>query len=187
VPRRYLIRIAERRYYVPVESAEEEYCEPFVKVQECGREHSFVTIIDMLAPSNKQPHTPGWDLYQRQRRQTLTGNVNLVEIDLLRGGERMPMLDRWPESPYMLLVSAANNRPNCHVWLADFQQPLPVIPVPLAKPDADVPLDLQPLIERIYQTFRYEQSIDYGKRLAPPLKRAEAAWLKERLRRFDRS
>jgi hypothetical protein len=187
VPRRYLIRIAERRYYVPVESPEEEYCEPFVKIQECGREQSVVTIIDMPSPSNKQPHTLGWDLYQRQRRSILTGNVNLVEIDLLRGGERMPMLDRWPDSPYVLLVAAAKNRPNCHVWPADFQRPLPQIPVPLAKPDADILLDLQPLIEEIYRTFRYEQSIDYGESLVPPLKPEEAAWLKERLRRFGRS
>jgi hypothetical protein len=57
-----------------------------------------------------------------------------------------------------------------------------VIPVPLAKPDSDIPLDLQPMIDEIYQRFRYSRSIDYRKRLTPPLDATETAWLKQQLR-----
>jgi hypothetical protein len=50
-----------------------------------------------------------------------------------------------------------------------------------AKPDSDIPLDLQPMIDEIYQRFRYPRSIDYSKSLTPPLDAAETGWLKQQL------
>jgi Protein of unknown function (DUF4058) len=108
------------------------------------------------------------------------GNVNLVEIDLLRDGQRMPMLDPWPDSPYTLLIARAGSQ-LCRVWRAHYRRSLPVIPVPLAKPDSDIPLDLQPMIDGIYQRFRYPRSIDYSKSLTPPLDAAETDWLRQQL------
>jgi hypothetical protein len=108
--------------------------------------------------------------------------VNLVEIDLLRGGQRMPMRDPWPDSPYTLLVARPNKARQCLVWPAHFQQPLPSMPVPLAKPDPDLRLNLQPMIDTIYRRSRYSRSIDYRKPLEPPLRPAEAAWLEKQLR-----
>jgi Protein of unknown function (DUF4058) len=90
------------------------------------------------------------------------GNVDLVEIDLLRRGQRMPMLDPWPGSPYPLPIGRAGSQ-LCGVWRAHYRRSLPVIPVPLAKPDSDIPLDLQAMIDEIYQRFRYPRSIDYSK------------------------
>jgi hypothetical protein len=59
---------------------------------------------------------------------------------------------------------------------------LPPIPVPLRKPDHDIELDLQPLIDEIYRRFRYARSIDYGKPPSLPLDDAESAWLRQRLK-----
>jgi hypothetical protein len=96
-----------------------------------------------------------WDLYQRKRQSLLLGNVNLVEINLLRGGQRLPMLDPWPNSPYVLMVARARHPQTCLVWEGHFRHPLPPIPVPLARPDPDLLLQLQPLIDSIYQRYRY--------------------------------
>jgi hypothetical protein len=52
----------------------------------------------------------------------------------------------------------------------------------LAKPDPDILLDLQPMIDSIYRRSRYERSIDYKKPLSPPLDDAQTAWLKTQLR-----
>jgi hypothetical protein len=161
---------------------DEEHREAFVEIYEATPEQRLVTCIEVLSPSNKQPNTPGRDLYHRKRQSLLLGNVSLVEIDLLRGGERMPMLDPWPDSPYTLLVSRAKLFRHCKVWPVHFQRPLPVIPVPLAKPDPDIPLNLQPMIDAIYQRSRYERSIDYTKPVTPPLGPEEAAWLEQQLR-----
>ena len=88
---------------------QEEHRETFVEIYEASAGQRLVTSIEVLSPSNKRPGTEGWELYQRKRQSLLLGNVSLVEIDLLRGGQRMPMLDPWPDSPYTLLVARAGS------------------------------------------------------------------------------
>jgi hypothetical protein len=160
---------------------QEEHREAFVELYETSPEQRLVTSIEILSPSNKRPGTEGWELYKRKRQSLLLGNVNLVEIDLLRGGRRMPMLDPWPDSPYTLLVARAKKAQLCRVWRGYYRRPLPTIPVPLAKPDPDIPLAIQPMQAEIYQRFRYERSIDYSRPLIPPLGREDTAWLKQQL------
>jgi hypothetical protein len=166
----------EMRAFIP-----EEHRETFVEIIEADERQRLVTTVEVLSPTNKRHATEGWELYQRKRQCVLLGNVSLVEIDLLRGGRRMPMLDPWPDSPYTLLVARAGNSV-CRVWRAQFRRPLPSIPVPLAKPDPDIRIELQPMIDEIYRRFRYARSIDYKKPLAPPLDAADSAWLKRQLR-----
>jgi Protein of unknown function (DUF4058) len=162
---------------------EEEFRERFIEIYGGEGETQLVTCIEVLSPSNKKPNTVGRDRYQRKRQGLFLGHeANLVEIDLLRGGERMPMIDRLPISPYMLLVSRKQHMPYCQVWDAYFDRPLPPIPVPLARPDPDVSLDLQPMIDSIYSRWRFSRSIDYAKALTPPLTVEETAWLQEQLR-----
>jgi hypothetical protein len=161
---------------------EEEHREVFVEIYEATPGQRLVTCIEVLSPSNKRPNTPGWDLYFRKRQSLLLGEANLVEIDLLRSGIRMPMLDPWPDSPYTVMVARAKSLQLCRVWPVHFQNRSPSVPVPLAKPDPDIHLDLQPMIDSIYRRSRYERSIDYSKPLSPPLKPAEARWLEQRLR-----
>jgi hypothetical protein len=160
---------------------EEEHRESFVEIYETRPEMRLVTCIEVLSPSNKRPGTNGWDLYQRKRQSLLLGDTNLVEFDLLRGGQRMPMLDPWPDSPYVVMVARAKKAQLCRVWPAHFRQPLPAVPVPLAKPDPALSLALQPIVEKIYQRHRYELNIDYGKPLTPALPDADRAWLAQRL------
>ena len=161
---------------------EEEHREAFVEIYEATPEQRLVTCIEVLSPSNKRPHTPGWDIYLRKRQSLLLGEANLVEIDLLRGGQRMPMLDPWPDSPYTVLVARAKKYDRCRVWPVYFQIASPSVPIPLAKPDPDILLDLQPMIDSIYRRSRYERSIDYSKPLSPPLEPSEELWLEKQLR-----
>jgi hypothetical protein len=161
---------------------EEEHREAFVEIYEATPEQRLVTCIEVLSPSNKRPNSPGWDVYLRKRQSLLLGDTNLVEIDLLRGGRRMPMLDPWPDSPCTILVARAKKYALCRVWPVHFRIPVPSITIPLTKPDPDILLDLRPMIDEIYGRSRYERSIDYSKPLDPPLDAAEAMWLKNRLR-----
>ena len=159
---------------------QEEHREAFIEIYEANPAQRLVTSIEVLSPSNKRPGTEGWKLYQCKRQSLLLADVNLVEIDLLRGGQRMPMFDPWPDSPYTLLVARAATQ-LCRAWPAHYLRPLPNVPVPLLKPDPDIPLVIQPMIDEIYDRFRYEQTIDYRKPLTPPFNPAETAWLKRRL------
>jgi Protein of unknown function (DUF4058) len=159
-----------------------EYREPFLEIRQVDPEHKLITGIEVLSPSNKRPNTKGWRLYYRKRLAFLSGYANLVEVDLLRRGRRMPMASAWPDSPYYLLVCRKKQAPSCSVWPASFTEPLSPIPIPLAPPDADIALDIQPFVAAIYARSRYERDIDYRRPLDPPPSPAEAAWLEERLR-----
>lgn len=165
----------------------EAHRESFVEIYENDSTVRLVTTIEVLSPSNKRPGTEGWNLYQSKRQSALLSGINLVEIDLLRGGKRPPMLDPWPNSPYTLLVARGLSLyQRCKVWPASFQRPLHEIPVPLDHPDADIPLRLQPMIEAIYKRSRYGREIDYSKPLKPPLRGTDATWMKAHLREWQR-
>jgi len=164
---------------------DEHFRENFIEIYETDPEVRLVTCIEMLSPSNKRRGTEGWEQYLRKRNALLLGSANLVEIDLLRGGQRMPMVEPWPNSPYYLLVGRQSDVPHCCVWPVHVHLALPEIAVPLASPDLDVSLALQPLFESIYVRSRYSHRIDYAKPLDPPLPPEQAAWLQQRLRTGD--
>jgi hypothetical protein len=176
VPERYLVRTGERP------SDPLGFRETFVAISDPTAEQQLVTSVEVLSPSNKARGTEGRELYLRKRQGLLLGAVNLVEIDLLRGGERMPMFDPWPDSPYAILVACRRRMPHCLAYPAQCLKPLPTIHVPLNKPDPDLPLALQPLVDAIYRRSRYHRSIDYTRPLSPPLAAAEASWVEQQLR-----
>lgn len=159
-----------------------EFRETFIEIHEYDPEEFLVTSIELLSPSNKRRGSKGRKLYIRKRNALLLGAANLVELDLLRGGQRMPMMTPWPDSPYRLLVSRELRAPHCKVWPAHFRKPLPTIPIPLSPPDKDLNLDLQPLFATIYARSRYERRLDYSRSLQPALSADESAWLAEQLR-----
>jgi hypothetical protein len=156
--------------------------ETFIEIYTEGDERVLVTCIEVLSPANKRQNTEGWTEYERKRQAMLLGQANFIEIDLLRGGHKLPMLDPWPACPYTLLVCRRTDAPYCRVWPAHFQRRLPVIPVPLADPDPDLSLDLQPLLDGIYALGRYDERIVYTRPLSPALPAAEAAWMRKQLR-----
>lgn len=139
-----------------------------------------VTVIELLSPVNKRGE--GRREYLEKRNEVLDSDAHLVEIDLLRGGRRMPFLGEVPDTPYLAMVSRAYTRPNCEVWPIRLQDPLPVLPVPLLRPDPDVPLDLGAALRTTYEAARYELRIDYTQPPPPPpLSKEEMNWLKAQL------
>jgi hypothetical protein len=163
----------------------ERFEETFVEIYAELEEHVLVTCIEVLSPSNKRKGSEGWQQYERKRQAMLLGKANFIEIDLLRGGSKMPMLTPWPDCPYTLLVCRSFDAPTCRAWPVHFKRRLPVIPVPLLEPDPDLHLDLQPLLDDIYSLGRYDERIHYARPLTPALSEEDAAWMQEALK--DRS
>ena len=82
---------------VPVEEIEETY----VTIKELpGRK--LVTVIDVLSPTNKKTKD-GRAEYLEKRRNLVLSKVNFVEVDLLRGGRPMPLLNPPPRKDYRIL------------------------------------------------------------------------------------
>ena len=153
-----------------------------VEVHETGTLR-LVTAIEVLSPVNKRPSHEAYQDYLRKRRQLLRSETHLIEIDLLRGGERPPLECPVPPAPYYVTLSRAHQRPVVDVWPIQLWESLPVLPVPLLEPDPDVPLDLGTVVAAVYERGAYTRLIDY--RLPPPppaLAEAQATWLEEHLR-----
>jgi hypothetical protein len=135
-----------------------------------------VAVIELLSPSKKRRSGPDRAQYLAKRTNGLASQTHLVEIDLLRGGEAMPGEDR-PECSYSVLVSRVEDRPDAGFWPLGLSDRLPVIPIPLRAPHADASLDLQVLLNRVYDEAGYEYDI-YDGPPQPALTAEENAWAK---------
>jgi hypothetical protein len=143
-----------------------------------------VTAIEILSPVNKRRSHDAFHEYQRKRRDLLRSSAHLLEIDLLRGGERPPLERPVPPAPYYVTLSRVEERPRVKVWPIHLWDKLPVLPVPLREPDPDAALDLGALVAALYEHGGYDMLIDY--RRPPPLPKlpeAEVIWLEEQLRK----
>jgi hypothetical protein len=135
-----------------------------------------IAVIELLSPANKNPG-PDRDQYLAKRAHLLNSAVHLVEIDLLRGGPRMPMTPS-PQCDYCVLRSPWQDRPRAGLWPIHLRQRLPVIPVPLQDPHPDAELDLQQVLHRIYDAAGYEDYIYRGSP-QPRLRPEDVEWSRQ--------
>lgn len=148
-------------------------------------QQQLVTVIEILSPANKRPGSDDLAQYLRKRREILHSEVHLLELDLLRAGERPPLESPVPLAPYYVMLSRADRRPQVDVWPIQVADPLPVVPVPLLAPDPDVFLDLGACFTTVYDRAAYSDEIDYGQQPPPPpLSEAEAAWVEQLLKSY---
>ena len=149
---------------------------PYLEIRDrLSRE--LVTVVEMLSPSNKR----GDDRrqYLAKRSQLLESTAHLVEIDLLRGGRPMPDSNR-PACAYSVVVSRADERPKGGFWPIGLKEQLPEIPIPLRQPDGDARVNLQEVLNHVYDIFGYEDFV-YSRIPTPALAPKDARWAKQLL------
>ncbi|MBI2806528.1 MAG: DUF4058 family protein [Planctomycetes bacterium] len=155
---------------------------PFIRIID-ARGKRVVTVIEMLSPANKSRGVDH-EAYLVKRQEYLQTGTNLVEIDLLRGGQRAPVEGAHTVCDYCVLVSRAAEFPHAGFWPLTIRDPLPRIPIPLDPGVADVWISLQECLEPVCVQERYEEDIDYAKAPPPPtLSEADAIWVRETLER----
>jgi len=132
-----------------------------------------VTAIEVFSPSNKE----GDDAidYHAKRMSLYARHVNLVELDLLRGGDRLTFAKPLPAADYYAFVTRARRR-LVDVYHWHLRDPLPTIPVPLQAPDPDIGLEIAAVFAGAYERGRYSRRLRYGEPLRPPLSAKDAAW-----------
>lgn len=163
----------------------------FVEIRDSQRNHKLVTLIEIVSPSNKLPG-PDCRAYESKQMEILSSDANLIEIDLLRGGQRLlpyPELEAavYDIAPdYLVLLNRSALREG--YWM-DFslypvalREPLPCILTPLAGGDPDVLLDLQVAFNRAYRDGPYTRMVDYTTEPDPPLRAEDATWADQLLR-----
>src|SRR5438105_520513 len=141
------------------------------------RDRRLVTVIEVLSPTNKYSG-PDREQYLGKRGRLLSSWTHLVEIDLLRGGPRMPFATPLPPCAYYALVSRMEQRPKADLWPIALRDPLPVIPIPLRPPDEDAKLDLQAALNHVYDAAHYGNYI-YEGTSEPALSDEEAVWARQ--------
>jgi Protein of unknown function (DUF4058) len=134
-----------------------------------------VTIIEVLLHTNK-PSGKGREMYEEKRDKVFGSRTNFVEIDLLRGWEPLPVFDNDNAASYRILVSRGNERPLADLYLFDIPDAIPSFPLPLRSPDVEPMVDLQGLLNTVYDRAAYDFRIDYTAAPVPALSEADAAW-----------
>jgi hypothetical protein len=151
-----------------------EFREAYLEVREMAT-GEVVTAIEVLSPANKR-RGKGREIYEEKRNRIFGSRTHLVEIDLLRGGEPMPVLGNDVEAHYRILVSRGDRRPHADLYLFNLTETIPTFPLPLRSGDKEPIIDLNLLLNQLYDRAGYDFVIDYSTEPIPAFSESEAAW-----------
>jgi hypothetical protein len=155
--------------------------ERWVHIIDTSNGNRVVTAIEVLSKWNKGPGKLNKQ-YRQKVKDYKRGGVSVVEIDLLRdpGRGRLEVitedLPANKRTPYLVCVRRAWEAWQWIAYPIGLRQRLPVISIPLRETDKEVPLDLQPLMDRVYVAGGHDD-IDYAKPANPPLTFDDATWV----------
>ena len=165
---------------VPVEITElpmpEEVVERYLEIRDMGS-GDVVTVIELLSHSNKASRE-GRPQYERKRLAVLASLTHLIEIDLLRAGDPMPMCvtGNGSRTDYRILVSRSHRRPLADAYRFSVRDAIPNIPVPLRNGEPEPILMVNQLLHELYDRAGYDLAVDYSQSLIPPLAADDADW-----------
>ena len=120
-----------------------------------------VAVIELLSPGNKDGY--GRREYLAKRAAVLSSPAHLVEIDLLRGGQRMPVVGEVPDACYRILVANARRAdPVADLYPFGIRQAVPDFVLPLAQADEGIAVNLNGVVSQVYADGSYDLDVDYG-------------------------
>jgi hypothetical protein len=153
---------------------DEEVTERYLEIREVktGR---VVTVVEVLSPKNKREGV-GRDKYLTKRQKILNSATNLVEIDLLRTGNFMPMAEAI-RSNYRILVSRANLRPEAELYPFNLRESIPQFLLPLQPGDEEPVVNLSEVLGQVYHEAALDFAIDYSVQPVPPLSDSDFQWV----------
>jgi hypothetical protein len=142
-----------------------------------------VTAIEILSHSNKQAGD-GREQYEEKRNEILATKTHLVEIDLLRANKPLPLRvhGATPLSDYRILVSRAELRPRAELYAFNVRDTIPTFPLPLQRGDAEPMVNLNELLNQVYDRGNYDLRVDYKSPPEPALRAQDREWANEIVR-----
>ena len=158
---------------VAIDPVSEPWEEPYLEIVSNDGDR-LVTAIEVLSLSNKKPGDSGRSSYLQKQNEFRRGGVNLVEIDLLRSGTHTTVvsLERLrklvPTYDYHICVTAVGDPNHCQVKGFRMMDRLPAIHVPLDPGIRPVIVELQPILDRVYDTGKYRRLAKYDRKTPEP-------------------
>ncbi len=73
-------------------------------------------------------------------------------------------------------MSHSDRRPSAQLYAFGVRHAIPSFPVPLQTGEEEPMLNLQSILERVYERGRYHLAIDYTKPAQPPLAPEDTDW-----------
>ena len=162
--------------------------EPYLEIRTVDDER-LVTAVEVVSPANKRPGEDGRVSYQQKQGEFRLSRVNLVEIDLLRGGPHTTAVPLTrlravaPDCDYHISVMVAGSPRHYFVAPIKLADRLPRVPIPLDPGVEPVIIDLQAVFDRCYDEGGFARRVKYGKHQPePPLTPDQQAWAESLLR-----
>ncbi len=136
-----------------------------------------VTVMELLSPINKAPAEDGLESYMHKRSEFLAAPCNFVELDLLRGGRRLPMSGPLPAGDYYAFIGRIGRKRHCQVIAWSLRTKLPPIPIPLLPEDTEAMLDLDAAFSTAYESSFYSRRLPYHEPLIPTVRPSDVDWV----------
>lgn len=153
----------------------DEFRETFMEIySKMGGGKRLVTSVEVLSPTNKSPGDEASGAYKQKQREVLSSEVNLVEIDFLRGGAHVTavpksrLVERCGSFDYHVSVHRFDRAGDFDIYPIQLTESLPVISIPLLPEDGAVAADLQAVFQRCYEAGPYRREVDYSQLPPPP-------------------
>jgi hypothetical protein len=162
---------------VIAEPAEERYVEI---VSAAG--DRLVTAVEVLSPSNKLRGNTSRAGYLQKQGELRSRGVNLVEIDLLRAGTHTTAIpldqlrQRGGAFDYHVCVTPGGQPGRFYISPIRLADRLPTVAIPLEGGAGPVSIDLQPLLDRAYDTGRHGDTDYREMEPVPPLTPEQQTW-----------
>lgn len=151
--------------------------ERFLEVRQV-QTHEVVAAIEVLSPKNKRGD--GRISYLKKRQALFESQTHLVEIDLLRAYQPMPMAGVNGLWDYRILVSDAVQRPSAELYGFNLRDRIPSFSLPLKPEDNPITVDLQPLLQTVYDQGNFDLRIDYTQPIPEPtLSESDRLWVQQ--------
>lgn len=157
----------------------EEVQERYLEIREV-KTGAVITTLEILSPKNKRVGA-GREAYLRKRQQVLSSLTHLVEIDLLRTEKAIPVQGNLPDSDYRILVSRSDLRPTAHLYAFTLRDSIPSFSLPLKAGDAEPIINLNQILDGVYERAGFDLRVDYTQPTQPPLTSADTDWAQIRL------
>lgn len=183
---KYRLRLGHRHYEIEqvlfTSIQKEEHQEPFLEIRLKSSGDKLVTLIEMISPINRT-HPEGRKRYEMRREEARLEGAHLVELDLVLQGQTCLEADlhTLTESQYVCCVTRAVRPIKHELYGTLITKRLPRIRLPMAGEDRDLVLDVQALVNRVYDRC-FEGMIDYQQDPHVPLSDGDRHWLDQLLR-----
>ena len=99
------------------------------------------------------------------------------------GESRWKFWNRDHLGDYSILVSRNNKRPLAELYLFGVREEIPSFPLPLRSEDHEPLVDLQTVLEQVYERASFDLTLDYTTEAIPPLSGEDQVWADKLLRK----